>query len=374
MKILQVAVKEIKQNLRDRKGMAMMILFPILLMLVLGSALSGGFNNTISLKDTKVLYSISGSGQGKDYFINFTDTMKKSGIQFQQTDNINRDLDSIKDTTYACLINVDTKNNVIDLYENEKYDFKASIVKVVLNTYVQRYNLISQVAKEKPMEVKNIIADNTANYVSVESIDKRITPSALDYYAITMLTMIIMYSSLSGSFSIGGEYKNKTAYRLLSTPISKFEILTGKAIGNILSAIIQVIAVIIFSKFVLKAYYGNHILQFLILLLSEIIMAVAIGMSVSFIFKRQSISTIILNMFIPLMVFFGGGYGPLDGMGNSLLTSFSKLSPIKWTNDTAFALIYGNGSSNLNISILINIGIAAAFLIISSTLFIKEME
>lgn len=374
MKILLIAAKEIKQNLRDRKGMAMMILFPILLMLVLGTALSGGFNSTISLKDTKVLYSISGSVSEKEAFNNFTETMKKTGIQFQKTDNINKALDGIKDTTYACLINVDSNNNVIDLYENEKYDLKASIVKVVLNTYVQRYNLISQMAKEKPMEVKNIMAHNAVNYVSVESIDKRITPSALDYYGVTMLTMIILYSSLYGSFSIGGEYINKTANRLLSAPIGRFEILTGKAIGNIFSAIIQVIAVIIFSKFVLKAYYGNHILEFLVLLFSEIIMAVAIGMSVSFIFKKQSISTIILNMFIPLMVFFAGGYGPLDGMSNGLLTSFSKLSPIKWTNDTAFALIYGNSAVNLNISILINIGIAAVFLILASTFFIKEIK
>lgn len=374
MKILLIAAKEIKQNLRDRKGMAMMILFPVLLMLVLGTALSGGFNNTISLKDTKVLYSISGSVQEKEAFSNFTETMKKTGIQFEKTDNINKALDGIKDTTYACLINVDSDNNVIDLYENEQYDLKASIVKVILNTYVQRYNLISQIAKLEPMEVKNINAYGNTDYVSVESIDKRITPSALDYYGVTMLTMIILYSSLYGSFSVGGEYINKTADRLLSAPIGRFEILTGKAIGNILSAIIQVIAVIIFSKFVLKIYYGNHIFEFLLLLFSEIIMATVIGMSVSFIFKKQSVSTIILNMFIPLMVFFGGGYGPLDGMSNSLLTSFSKLSPIKWTNDTAFALIYGNSAGNLSISILINIGIAAVFLILASTFFIREMK
>lgn len=374
MKIIQVAIKEIKQSLRDRKGMTMMILFPILLMLVLGSALSGIFSSSISLKDTKVLYSIEGSSQEKDSFINFTEDMKKTGIQFEKTDNINKSKDSIKDTTYACLINVDTDNNVIELYENEKYDLKASIVKVVLNTFVQRYNVISQVAKEKPMEVKNITSDNTANYVTVESINKSRTPSSLDYYAITMLTMIIMYSSLSGASSIGGEYINKTANRILSTPISKFEILTGKVIGNILSTIIQVIIVMIFSKFVLKAYFGNNILQLLILLFSEIIMAVAIGMGVSFIFKKESISSIILNLLIPLMVFFGGGYSPIDGIGSSMVTAISKLSPIKWTNDTAFALIYGSNSGNFHISVLINIGIAIVFLFLSSTLFIKEME
>lgn len=374
MKIIQVAIKEIKQSLRDRKGMTMMILFPILLMLVLGSALSGIFSSSISLKDTKVLYSIEGSSQEKDSFINFTEDMKKTGIQFEKTDNINKSKDSIKDTTYACLINVDTDNNVIELYENEKYDLKASIVKVVLNTFVQRYNVISQVAKEKPMEVKNITSDNTANYVTVESINKSRTPSSLDYYAITMMTMIIMYSSLSGASSIGGEYINKTANRILSTPISKFEILTGKVIGNILSTIIQVIIVMIFSKFVLKAYFGNNILQLLILLFSEIIMAVAIGMGVSFIFKKESISSIILNLLIPLMVFFGGGYSPIDGIGSSMVTAISKLSPIKWTNDTAFALIYGSNSGNFHISVLINIGVAIVFLLLSSTLFIKEME
>lgn len=51
---------------------------------------------------------------------------------------------------------------------------------------------------------------------------------AMDYYALTMLTLILMYSSIAGVFAIKSETIARTLNRLLCSPVGKHEILIGK--------------------------------------------------------------------------------------------------------------------------------------------------
>lgn len=50
----------------------------------------------------------------------------------------------------------------------------------------------------------------------------------MDYYALTMLTLILMYSSIAGVFAIKSETIARTLNRLLCSPVGKHEILIGK--------------------------------------------------------------------------------------------------------------------------------------------------
>lgn len=50
MNILSIIIKEIKQNLKDKKAMCTMVLFPILLISILGMALNSAFENNTNLK------------------------------------------------------------------------------------------------------------------------------------------------------------------------------------------------------------------------------------------------------------------------------------------------------------------------------------
>ena len=44
MNIISIIIKEVKQSFRDRKSMAMMILFPIALIVVISAAFSSSFS------------------------------------------------------------------------------------------------------------------------------------------------------------------------------------------------------------------------------------------------------------------------------------------------------------------------------------------
>jgi len=60
--ILSIALKEIKQDLRDRRTLVFMLGFPIVLMLILGMALSNAFSSDVKIGDLKVLMKDSTGG------------------------------------------------------------------------------------------------------------------------------------------------------------------------------------------------------------------------------------------------------------------------------------------------------------------------
>jgi len=216
--------------------------------------------------------------------------------------------------------------------------------------------------------------DTNTDFTAVNSVNKKAQPSSLDYYAVAMLTLIIMYGTNTGLYGIAGEKNLKTRDRILASPVKKYEFLVGKTLGGIFATTLQVIIVIAFSKYVLKTNWGEDIFTIFLIVLSLIIMAISLGVGLGFIFKKENVASGILNFVIPVMCFLAGAYVPIEVIGNHTFESITYLSPLRWTNKAIFQIIYNSDYSKVFPAITINISIAAVFLIICSILFRREGE
>jgi ABC-2 type transport system permease protein len=58
---------------------------------------------------------------------------------------------------------------------------------------------------------------------------------------------------------------------------------------------------------------------------------------------------------------------------NNILTVIAKISPIKWTNESIFNIIYGNDNSLVITAVVINLSLAAILMIVPS-IFSKKGE
>ncbi|PRR77724.1 ABC-2 family transporter protein [Clostridium liquoris] len=373
MKFVIIALKEIKQNLRDKKSMAMMVIYPILLMIILGSALSGAFNDSISFKDTKVLYKIEGKKSISNNFNEFTKALNDLGIETIEIEDEKQAIEKVKDSTYECYIKVDENNKKINVYKNERYNFKSDLIQTILNTYVDRYNTMIEIYKENPKVLPKLTGEKEVNYVNEINVQRNRSPRAIDYYAVTMLTMIVLYAALSGAFAIGGEYIRNTFNRIMCAPIKKVEILGGKVLGNIIVTLLQSVIVVLFSKYVLKAYFGDDMFPIYLVILSEVIMAISMGVGVAFMTKKDTLCSALLNILIPFITFFGGGYVPIGDFKNNTINLISNLSPLKCTNDAIFTFVYSNNIHNIKTAIIINMIIAVVFLSISSLIYKRQV-
>ena len=372
MNIISIIIKELKHSFRDRKSMGMMILFPILLILVLGSAFKSSFASSIDIGTPKVLYSIEGTGETADSFkTNFIEKGKYFKIEFIKID----DMASAKKELISnqCDAIIDMKSDdKIEFYKSDIESLKAGVAESILSNYIQQFNVIEDIIKVNPRAINSIINDNNADYSIITSINKSSQPSSLDYYTIAEIALIIMYAGMTGLFGIAIEKNSKTRDRILITPVRKYQFLIGKTIGAVLGTILQIAIVVLFSKYVLKANWGSDIFTVLLIFSSQIIMAISIGVGLGFIFKHENIASGILNFIIPVMAFLGGSYMPVDGLGSKTFQAITYLSPVRWVNRSIFDVIYNKNYSKVPLAILINLGTAVVFLTISSLLFRKE--
>lgn len=373
MKIFWIIIKEFKQRMRDYKSNALMILLPIVLIVLLGAAFSSQFDNSFTLKDEKVLYKVDVTENTQfttalDSF--FSALSEKTGIVFEQADDVEAAKSDTENHTYSALVHVTENPLQINLYKNERAGFSTTLMENALNGFIKSYDAMAVIAGINPAAFSKPEFQGQNAHVRVSSLDKKQQPGSTDYYAITMLTLVLLYSSMTGFWCIRGEIELKTASRILCSPIHNYEVLAAKVIGNIFVTIVQGFVVVLFSKWVLNANWGQDLISVALIILSYAVMAVSLGVSLAFMIRNSEAASGILNTLIPVLVFFGGGYVPLSVISET----FSKIgmaSPVYWINTALFKVIYDNDYSGMIVSLFINIGLATLFITISA-LFSKR--
>ncbi|UWG97149.1 ABC transporter permease [Dehalobacter sp. DCM] len=372
MRLLSIIRKEFIQNIRNTKANIMMILFPIVLITILGAAFSTAFSNDIALDNVKVLYTINGDQELSSSFKGFLDDLHNEvGITFTEAKNKDAAISSIKNTEFSCYINLTEDPQKIEIIKNARFNFEANLVESLVKSFASRYEAISQIAQNNPSVLPSVLSNPAMDFVKIQSLDKKRQPGALDYYAVTMLTLILMYASQSGFWSIKTEKSYKTGNRMLCAPVNRMEILAGKTLGSIFVTVLQGTIVLLFSTYALKAYWGTDIPTIFLIIISEAILAVSLGTGIAYLIHNDGAGNAILNIIVPVLVFLGGGYFQLPE-SSSVLQKITAISPIKWTNDALFRVIYDKDYTYVIAAIAVNLLAAALFLGIAALFSKKE--
>ncbi|GAA0732316.1 SagG family ABC transporter permease subunit [Clostridium oceanicum] len=362
MILLSIIKKELIQNLRDKKSMFMMVIFPLIMIGILGMSLSSVFTSSKVISKSKVLYSINDKYKlGKD-FKDFTKSIEKDmNIEFKEVKKDKDIYKYIEDSKYDCYIKI-SSNDKIQLYNNNLRDFNSKLVESLINTFIQKNNGLEQIGEDNPRSIEKINLKKEPNFVKIQSVVGNKKPSSIDYYSVTMFTMIILYGSAVGAGTVMSENRRNTLKRVYTSYAGKGKLALGKIIGSLIIVFFQVMLVFLFSKYMFHAYWGNHIKEVILIALTLVIMSVSIGIGAATMSKNQNVVSIIINMAIPIMVFLGGGYLPLNMFGK-IFSNVSHISPIKWTNDAIFKIIYSNDFTYMSTAITINLIIAAVFIL-----------
>ncbi|GAA0062787.1 SagG family ABC transporter permease subunit [Clostridium sp. CTA-1] len=365
MKILNILKKEILQNLRDKKSMLLMTLFPMLLITILGTVFSGNFASTINIPEINVMYSINKDVKIDKNFKDFTKEIEKTmKVNFKETKDEKDALEKISNGKTDVYIKIPNDKKIY-IYENNLRAFNSQLVSTLLDAFVDKVNMTKEVVSKNPMALSKIKVNTSPNFVNTKTIDGKDSPRGIDYYAVTMLTMTILYGTAVGAMSIASEIKRRTYKRLICSNTSPLKILFSKILASFLVIAFQSFLIYLFSKYILGTNWGNNKLALVSVVASLIFMAVSAGVCIANTIKNEGVMSIIIYMFVPILTFLGGGYVPLEPIGSKMLNSVSNISPLKWSNDAIFKIIFGNNLSIFGITMLINIGAGVLFLLIA---------
>lgn len=371
--IINITIKNFKINLKDKRAMIMMTIFPIVLIMILGAALSSSFSSTTDLGTINVGYKIEKGSKVEKPFIKFLDSGKALKVNYYKNNNIKNAVEKVKKAEYGCFVYVSKKN--IYVYNNNKFALRAQIYESMLNTFIDKCNIVNSIAKVSPIyfinpqNTKKLFAIN--DYTKIGALKKNKKPGALDYYAVTMTTLIIMYGAYYGLAAITTEYERKTQQRTIAAPVKKYQVFTGTVLGVLILTMFQILLVFLVSKYGLKAYWGDDIVSVMAVLAAQVVFSISFGVGLAFIVKDGNQGAGIISFAVPVMALLAGAYVPIN-TNNKIFEFFAYLFPIKWSNKSLFQIIYYNDYSMFGKAIAYNLGVSLIILIISVTLYRRE--
>ena len=370
MNTLSIALKEIKHDFRDRRTLIFILVFPLVLMLILGLALSNAFSSGTTIEGITVLVKDSGGALLSKSFQEFEQGAEQTGIKFAVLGAGQDGPEEVKQNHYTAYLELSDQG--IMLYGNDHSAVESNIVQGMLSGFTDKYNAVSAVLGTDPDQVGLITAESAGtDYIKETSILADRKPGSTDYYALAMTVMLGMWSAMSAGRLIRSEVVQGTDTRLVASPARKSEVFAGKVLGSIVINMLCILILILFSKLVFNASWGNHSGLVGGVLLTEVIMAVSFGLAVSYLLKETSSRGLIM-LVVQLASFFGAAYFPVTDTGGGALDLAVKLSPIRWANHALTELIYRGSSEAAWQTIGLNLALGIVLLITSAVMMSRR--
>lgn len=373
MKILNIAYYTILRNFRDFKSLAPMLLLPIMLILILGSALGGVFTPE-SISVTNICYINEDKGFMSEAFEEFlaSDEIEKL-IKVNVVQSKEEAIKLIKNREASALVVLPSnfseeiqkgEKAVIEVYNSKYSNVRASILQSILNGFV---------AGTKSQLAVMQIGSTDKEYKQYNNISEAAittegnAPRAIDYYAVTMLVMTIMYGTAYGNLALKEEKQFNTNIRLASAPIRYWEIVMGKLMGSIVTVFMQAMIIIVFTKVAYKVDWGGNLWFIIFVCFSLALLSVGLGMMVSNLGKNPQATGGLLNFGVNIATFIAGGYFPASQM-SPIFEKLGYISPNYLAQIAMFNTIYGGSTAQtFNVMLAIWIIVIVAFVIAGLT-------
>lgn len=172
-------------------------------------------------------------------------------------------------------------------------------------------------------ESPNRINEVTGNTKDTVEYDPRSNASAGQIITWVFIPLI----GLSGSFAY--ERQKGTLRRLLTTPTSKGLFLAGTIFGQVLTALVQMILLVLFGIFVMKLNWAHAPLALAVILISSALAAAALGTMLGTFVKTEGQASGLSIMFGMVMALMGGCWYPLE-LFPQTVQHIVKILPTTW--------------------------------------------
>lgn len=375
MKIWTIAWKDTLIRFRDRNALLLMILAPLVLSAIIGSAF-GGFisgSDPTPFDAIPVLVVNEDEGAQGDQFIeiltsdNLTDL-----LDVTETSDLAAAREQVQagEARAAILIpssfsaaveggeRVDTAVSLIQFYADPGATLTPNIVRGVVTQLVNGFNTaavsvdvtLEQLTEAGPTlgpamanlgtvlndELENQIGQNqisiSLNDVSVgeEEASSDLNPFA--FFAPSMGILFLMFAMVDGTRSILDEQQGGTLDRLVSTPTSHLEILLGKIGGVFLSGALQFVVFVIASSLLFGLSWGSSPAGLVLMVLAVVLAFTSLGALVAAFAKDANQANIIGSVITLAFAALGGNFVPAQNFP-PFLEQLSKISINRWALD-----------------------------------------
>ena len=370
MILLTLIKKETMQFFRSKSNVIVMLIFPIILIFIMGSSLNDIMGMEKNIFDDKIIYyRINAPIENEVDLQRFYDFMihfeKNTNVKFIENNNYKEATNDVNNNKAICFM--DIYNDDINYFRNEKKEnLESKVFRNLYEQYIKKYTFLKSIDKSNPQQMQTVLDYEIKILLKNENINQEEVDS-FTYYTFAILILIILYISTITSMSMYKEQFLHTMTRLKVFNTKKINILLSKIALGIIVGLLQIIIVYIVSTRFFKVNWGDNLLYIFIVLISFIIFSSALGIFMSIIFSNRKICYMANNILIIIMGFLGGSYVPMYLVKSARVTSFlSQITPSYWANTSLLSLSYDVETKYYIISIFISLGLSVLMLILGN--------
>lgn len=309
-----IILNEFKNFLRNPYLVGFLIIFPTLLVYILGSFIEQVQTADQTITSIHLGYYISDEKKGDEQDI---EAIQIKGLLQEaeknlEGENIFFEVPSSKEEAARLLEKGELdayliyEQGKLKLYEGTEVYLNHTI-KCIMNSMMGQIKAY-EVAMEQGISMGNQLEETISpQEVQSYTVSKKLASkmSMIDYYAIAMMIMTCFFGSLGACMSFTEERHSKTINRLITLPCNRFKIFAGKVISLMPQAILQAIVIMLVSTLIYGATYASdfsgNLLLFVAFTLTGIV-ASAIGVLLSLIFKKSMVVPLFIVNWIMLYV------------------------------------------------------------------------
>ncbi len=415
MRAFSIALKDLRRSFRSPAGLAMMLVAPLLLAFVLGSAFGSGDSFAIDPVKTVVADLDEGAGAGGPS----AGAALSAALQSEELSDL---LDvTVAPTAEAARLDVDEDRadvaviipaglssalvagagegapgspSAVEVYRNPASSVGPSIVQAVVESVVQSLEGGRAAASTAAIlgatrgvtdtdELARLALAAATDYSSRAVADPPVAlqqrtpiidpakdqagPNVASQVLVGMMLFFILFGAATPARSILDEHREGTLPRLFTTPTRRSVILGGKYLSVLLVVLAQIIILLVAGRLLLGARWGE-VGPVTALTVCSALVATSLGLlTVSFAKTPAQAGAGGAAIFVFLGLISGNFTGTIGLDGAYAVVR--RISPLGWLMEGWDSLLFGGSWSDIWLPAVVSLGFAAVFFGIASLLF-----
>ncbi|RCX16294.1 ABC-2 type transport system permease protein [Anaerobacterium chartisolvens] len=394
--VLHIALKDLKIIAKDIKALISLLLMPVFIMLILGTALGAIFEEDNGISKFPISVVDKDKGFDSQLFVGIIRDYYGSIFELEE-DTEEAAMKKLRSNKVAAIIlihenyTVNLSNNrevKVDVLSNNEEALKGTFTFGTANGYM---NILSISRKGYHAFMETATASGNKDFIErglngnimmkiatrlseeliefKESTQKETKPiSSLQYYSVAMLVMYILFSSVTGVTLMLQEKENRTLGRIIGAGVSKFELILGKCIGLATIGALQSIILVIFTTVFYRVDWGGPLYALIILSLCLVFFSSGFGMFIAAIGKNVKAANNLGEVLIMIFTALGGGMMPFY-LFPDFMKTISSITPNRHAMDAYYKLMQGTDFYAIAPNCIILFAAGLLFLIIGISKF-----
>ncbi len=400
MKFWYIAVKDLIIRVRDRSAFVVLLVMPLAMIIVLGTVFNWSGS---SFKACVTVVDLDHGEMAQHLTHDVFASDRLNSLLVVTTVSTEAEAHALVEqgkTGAAVIIPADFTENVtagkttsVTVLGNPETANQAGVVRTIVESFtaeVQRRQLAASVAigrlqvpgtvPEQSMQeaVQSVLQQvNSAeqeNLVHVVTTTQEGTkvPKALDYYAVGMALLYLIFTANTGTESMLEEKRQYTLQRVSITPTSRLQILLGKLVGIFILSALQFAMIILFTRFIYGVRWGSSVPAVIAMALSTVLAGAGLSTLIAALAGTPEQAGSIGPAVALVYSLLGGSMWPVYRMP-AWMTSLSHLTFTRWSIEGfTHLMVYGGGIASVLRPVGVCLAMAAAFLLISVTVLSRN--